>query len=505
MMLCVLYALAVQSAAAASEPPRILISPFHVVSAEQTTVIQQGIEALLNSRLAGLTCPVTVLNDLKSPVSDVGTAKSVVESRQGDYLIYGTVVKFGKTMTLDAFLYNGATDQIDLHYNATADGDADLLKHLSEFTHQLAATLSGVCDSTALPMDIPATAPDSKRRGEFESVSLWKSEIIKDDLVGLCTGDMDGDQHTDLIIARPHVLSVKTFDKGKLLDKAEFDTGKNRSIVGVDCADLNRNGRAEVFVSLIRNDLVSIDSMILEWDGTRLQPIVNDLPWIFRARSTQITDAPILLAQKNKALNTMLGSPIHLFSYTNQSYAPSGTLNVPMENPSLFSLALSQWPDIPVYALYAFNNHIRIYDSTFSITWESEETCGGSTRYLSAQDAFDSEKTNRLYLEPRLVFTDLDGDGKDELISIQNQDLTNHLFSNFKHYKKGRILFFKKGDLEWRPVFKTENVTGYISDFTLTDTDQDNQPELIYAVMKRKEGLFSHPNGYIVVHKWSSH
>ena len=159
----------------------VLLSPFHVVSSDSPDVIRQGIEALLSSRLSGQTITVTVLGNEDGPVSDADGAKAIAESRQGDYLIYGTVVKFGETLTLDAFLYDKAKGEISLHFHDMGEGDASLLKHLSEFSRQATALISG----TAAPdsAESSGTVHVSPKSGGFVSVSLWQSPAIKNDIV----------------------------------------------------------------------------------------------------------------------------------------------------------------------------------------------------------------------------------------------------------------------------------------------------------------------------------
>lgn len=492
------------NAGAADPSPVILISPFHVVSSEKADMMQQGIDALLSSRLAGSPCPVTLATGMDGPVSNIDQARSLTKSRHGDYLVYGTVVKFGETLTVDGFLYTRASDEISLHFHDIGNGDDALLKHISSFAQQAINRIAQPC-YLKNPADSGIKEPAPEKTGGFSSESVWLSPPIKGDIVGMVAGDLDGDRMTDLVIAQPHTLLIQAFDKDKLIVKTEFDTGKRRHIVAVDCADLNQNGYLEIFLSMVEDDDISLNSMILEWDGATWHTLASGLNRVFRAQTGTGSQGPMILSQKNKSLHTMLGGSIQRFISSDDSYSPADTLLVPMNNPSVFSLGLSHDQKGSIHALYDSGRRILIYDQAMELSWESEDIYGGGVNYLAMKDPHDRDLTNRLYLEPRLVFMDLDGDGSDELITIQNKELTNHLFSKFKYFKKGRIVFLKKGDLEWRPVFETENVTGYISDFSLTDSDNDGRPELIYAVVKKKKSLFSDNTGYIAVQKWIYH
>lgn len=496
-----IYLWGVRCVADVSSPHAILISPFKIVSSGQSSVLQQGIDAFLGSRLSDRASIVTVLDAAQNPITDANEAKTATESLHGDFLIYGTVVKFGETITLDVFLYDGAKKEVCLHFHDMGEGDASILKILSAFADKSSAYIFG----TGTPLESMASthpANPALKRGGFFSGSLWASPTISDDIVGIASGDIDGDQSPDLVVAQPHSLSIQAFEKDTLVSKTKFEIDSHLLIIGVDCADLNHNGRSEIFVSMVRDDHNTLNAMILEWDGATMNTLASDMNCVFRSQYGLNGRDTIILTQKNKSLNTMLQGSIQHLNFTDKGYVPSNTLTVPPGTDSVYSLGLSEDTQGAFYALYA-DNRLRIFDKNMDIAWESDSRFGGGVGYLSMNDPNDRDLTNRLYLEPRLVFMDLDRDGINELITVQNDELSNHLFSKFKYFKKGRIVFLKNGGLAWHPVFETENITGYISDFCIADTDNDGQPELIFAVVKKGKRLFSENKGYIAVQKWS--
>lgn len=144
------------------------------------------------------------------------------------------------------------------------------------------------------------------------------------------------------------------------------------------------------------------------------------------------------------------------------------------------------------------NNKIRVFDPTKDLQWESDDILGGSVSYMAKPDTADRDKINRVYLEPRLIFRDLDKDGSDELIAIKNNEATNHLFSGMKNFTKGRITIFSPSDFGYSVVHETDWANGYITDFSLSDIDSDTVPELVYSVVS-KGGFFSDKKSCLVI------
>ncbi|MBU1171744.1 MAG: VCBS repeat-containing protein [Proteobacteria bacterium] len=490
----------------ASEPPSILVMPFRVVSSDKPDLVQSGVQAFLSSRLASDTCSLmttpsasTIPMDVASPSPE--EALAITQKRDANFLIYGTVVKFGQTLTTDAFLFDRDANKTRLHFHDLGTGDEALLGHLTVFSEQVASLLCAPCYPKSRPMDTPPEK-ENNRLG-LSSGSLWKSPPINDEIIGMATGDLDGDQAQDLVLAHKDAISIWAMAPKALTPQARFQIPGDDSVVGVDVADVNKDGHCEIFVSLIQRDHKSINSLILEWDGHVFKTIQSGLKWVFRSLIFPGESSPGIVSQKNKNLSSLLGSPLCRFDYSADNYSPGPPMSTPAEAINLFSFTLSRDTMDTSYAMYAFNNRLRVYDGTLNLLWESEEPMGGGTSFMSMTDPMDRDKTNRLYIEPRLLFCDLDKDGVNELITVKNQELTNHLFSGMKNYTKGQIIVFKRTGLGYSSLFETEKVTGFITDFSQVDTDGDEHPELVYSVINRGKNLFSKKTSYVVIQTWA--
>ena len=482
--------------AVASDRPRVILLPFHIVSQDKSDLLQQGVATLLNSRLSSETCDMVLQvqpagkgNPSESLIRKTLDSKTVCQELQGRFMIFGSIVKLGDTMTTDVFLYDASKGQNTLHFNATGKGDGALLDHLSDFTKKSKPLLSPACFSMAPP-------PVQPKRIEPLPDRIVKSQDLEGRVNGIALADFDNDGQIDIATVSDKTLSIFSLDGKDFKEKAVITVPVKGYVVGLDSADVNSNGVPELFVSVVTDDRMDIASLILEWDGKAYKTIRSDLKWLFRAVRLENGKDPVIIAQKNKNLVSMLGSPIYRFSYH-----PDPALSEPLPLPEgtpLYAFALSCDGKNTLATLS--NNRIRVVDKSKNIQWESENSFGGSISFMARPDSADRDKINRLYLEPRLLFLDLDRDGTEELFVIKNNESTDHLFSGIKNLTKGRISVLGPSDFGYTTLRETDWISGYLSDVSLTDIDRDGIPELVYSVVS-KGGFFSAKKSCLVIQK----
>ena len=481
--------------AAAQKKPKIYLLPFHIVSSEKGDLIQKGIDSIMNSRFSGESCELVIkspplTNDDTSArlIRNPSDGGMVCKELQGDFLIYGSLVKFGDTVTTDVFLYDSSKQKTTLHFTDLGKGEGALLDHITEFTKKAKPLLSPLCFN--------AESPASQKKSPSKPDRIIKSQDLKGVVNGIAMGDFDNDKQIDIVTATDKSINIYALTQNQFKEKVTISVPIKGYVVGVDAADINGNTTPEIFVSVITEDRMDAASIIIEWDGKAYKTIRSDLKWLFRTITMKGEKRPVIIAQKNKNLNSIMGSPIYRFNYGPAS-ASEAPLALP-ESTFLYSIALSDGDKGSLADMK--NNKVRIVNATMGLQWESDDVLGGSLSYMAKPDSADRDKINRVYLEPRLIFKDLDKDDVDELIAIKNNEATNHLFSGMKNFTKGRITIFSTSDFGYSIAHETDWVNGYITDFTLADTDSDMVPELIYSVVS-KGSIFSDKKSCLVIQK----
>jgi hypothetical protein len=277
-------------------------------------------------------------------------------------------------------------------------------------------------------------------------------------------------------------------------ERASIAFPNSQTIAGVDTADLNKNGFPEIFISIIGSDSKSISSSIVEWNGKGYVQIKSGLKWIFRSTAHKTA----ILCQKNDSLNSMLGSQIHYFGYANGIYAPAEPLPVP-KGSNLYGLAVSGEKKGALTAYYDSDNKLKVFDTSRTLIWESNDQFGGGAVFMAKRDDRDRDMINRMFLEPRILFTDLNSDKREELITIKNSESSRHLFTGLKSYKAGQIIIFSSNITGYSPVYNSISVPGYISDFSLVDMNGDNQADLVFPVVTTTGTIIGKQRSYILI------
>ena len=92
-------------------------------------------------------------------------------------------------------------------------------------------------------------------------------------------------------------VSLYRYAAGKLELIDEVIGEMDHTAIRVDVADINQNGRAEIFVTNLYHDKTQLKSYVLEWDGSKLVKIVQDANWYFRVMTVP-GKKPVLLGQQ---------------------------------------------------------------------------------------------------------------------------------------------------------------------------------------------------------------
>jgi hypothetical protein len=149
------------------------------------------------------------------------------------------------------------------------------------------------------------------------------------------------------------------------------------------------------------------------------------------------------------------------------------------------------------------DGYLRVMDASGAVEWKSSERFGGGASYLefpreAAASISGEQLTERIYLDPRLYVTDIDNDGKTEVIVINNEELSGRRLTGLRVFKNGHIECYSGNELGLVPQWKTQSVTGYISDLAIADVDNDGEDELVFSVAAKTAPILGRERSYIV-------
>jgi hypothetical protein len=326
------------------------------------------------------------------------------------------------------------------------------------------------------------TAVGSVAPADMTVEGFWKSHSFQTAINGISLGDVDGDGRTEVVfISHDHVY-VHRFENQRLSKVWEKEGKMGHRFIGVDIADVNRNGRAEIFVTSIQAPGQFPDSFVVEWDGDGFRTVSEGNAWYYRV--VNVPDRGlVLVGQKGRREDLFVGG-VYALTWRDGDYQAADRLTLP-KGVNLYGFAIDDVMNNGEQMIAAFDqgDHIRLFSRSGEEEWKSDDKYGGSMNYLefsmsgtSADDLMD-----RLYLPQRIFIRDMDNDGKNEVIVSSNKEVFRRTLALLRKFNGGHVAALSWNNLGLTPNWRTPQVSGYISDFGIGDFDHDGSDEVIVA------------------------
>ncbi|MCK4729359.1 MAG: VCBS repeat-containing protein, partial [Desulfobacterales bacterium] len=332
------------------------------------------------------------------------------------------------------------------------------------------------------------------------SAGFWKSRNFKLFIKGLALGDVDGDGKTEVVFISDRRIYVHRFENMTFLKIKEVSGKRYQKFIGVDVADINGNGRAEIFVTSLKGAGQRLDSFVMEWDGNGLAPISQKDSWYYR-----VIDMPkrghVLLGQK-RLMDDPFVPGVYQLTWRDGEYRQQEPLTLP-RGINIFGFALGDVMNNGQQMIVAFDkgDHIRIFSLSGNEEWKSDKPHGGSMNYLEFSSQAGGSDTDRLYLPQRIFIRDLDRDGKNEVIVASNQGSLGRLFARFRRFTSGHVASLSWGPLGLTLTRQTPKISGHISDYAIGDFDNDGRDEVIVAQVAKQGTAVTSAKSAIIVYE----
>jgi hypothetical protein len=531
------------SSASAAEPARVLILPFNIHADKDLVYLRKGVADMLASRLA-LKDRIVVVGSTDSSLKveeipetiDAAAALALGATSASDYVLIGSLTVFGNSVSTDASFFDIHQKQPLLTFSEVGNAQGEVISHINLLAARIKEEIFGRKPRTT-PPPVAQSSPkpesgslsrqhpeklldkaagteimdseDAPSAGEAVA-NLWKTQTFKIEIKGFAIGDVDGDTNNEAVFISSKQIFIYRYANRRFTKIAEIQGRRPDSLIGVDVADINHNGPAEIFVtSLSENNRLS--SFVLEWNGNEFKTLTENENWYYRVIKVSPKGPPILLGQKGGYTDAFAG-PVYALGWDNVRYVPEEKQRLP-NWVSVYGLTFGDVLNEGQESVLAFrkNDTLSIMDKDGQEEWTSSETYGGSNVYLlSPAEMNEKKKAGRqtdptagkgLYLQQRIFVTDLDQDKKNEVIVVKNQDVSRGLFQRYRKYINGHFEAFVWDNVGLRSKWKTRKFTGYISDYDVSDLDNDGTDELVFAVMAKSDSPLSDPKSYIV--SWS--
>lgn len=513
---------------------RILILPFSINAEKDLDFLRNGIQDMLTTRLTqpGAVEPLgrEVGEQAMSGVDQVNnsTAAALGERVGADFVVFGSLTLFGNSVSTDARVVDANAGRAVYTFNETGQNQDDVITHINRFATQANQRVfdRSADDDPAATAAAPAADPEAESRMHPEKLwtgrmaaetggeggrreetpglgELWRSQPLRSVVRGLSTGDVDGDGTPEVVYVDDRTIGIYRLTGQRMLRVTTLQSSVNTRHLAVDVADVNNNDRAEIFVSAVFEAHRSLRSFVLEWDGQEFRRIHTNQPWYFRVVDTP-DRGPILMGQRRAQDEHFIGGVDEL-RFQGDGY----TAISPQVLPGWVTVFGFAYGNITgdgreTVAAFGPKDHLRLVNRGGETIWESREPFGKTTTYVetpaeASSSIGDYQETDRQYLPARVLVSDVDGDGQDEVIVSNNDDTAGGFFQKLRMLKGGNMVALAWDKLGLNPDWRTREAGGHVSDYDLYDTDGDGVKELIYSVVRQSDSVVTSPRSFVVV------
>jgi len=534
----------------AKEKFTVTVLPFTLHSAENLDYVRQGIGDMLISRIAvpdkiEVSRKDVVQESIKKlGVKDLSLleVQNIGRQLKSDYVVWGSITKFGSSISIDGKLTDMAGGKSDLAISSQSANLDDVIPKMNDFSQRIVQHILGATPVTsASPATVaspvvpassvtsPPPAPGISREAQIiasmkaagktgtltsminpefinshdpldRKKGFWMSQEFKTEFIGMDIGDVNKDGLNEVVTIDAHNVYVYAkMDQNLKLIK-EIQGKRYHKYISVDVADINKDGTPEIIISSLNNKV--LNSFVLQYQDGDYKLMDSDIRYFLRVIDTP-SGVPMLMGQPY-GMEKVFDSQIYEIIVKDGKYISGDKLKIPV-GLSIYGLTidtLGTGASEKIFALDELdylmimekNNKPlwRILSFGFSPTeliWRSDTQYGGSNNYL---DNFDKQKSQSgqadqpdgTFANLRILTFDTNKDGKKEMIIVKNLSSVGRIFKNLKLFTSSEIYNLEWDGLGMAENWRTNKINGYIADYCFKDVDNDGKPEIVLALVK---------------------
>jgi hypothetical protein len=512
--------------AGAENSKKIVILPLAINANQDLSFLQRGLQNMITSRLTvpGRLVPVESQKVAETLAADPSLQAPLPPSRAielarnlgADYVVVGSLTVFGETISTDAQVFEVATGTPQVSFHQLGASQSEVIRHVDAFSADVNQTLLGIEPQQATaaviaPTPAAPTPSDPRRHPEAlltpsptaapttgaqiprTPTEPWISRPFKTELHGVAVGDVDGDGANEVVTIASNELLVQRLTQGQLVRVAQYDARSHNIFLKVDVADINANGKAEIFVTNLPANSDRLRSFVLEWEDNKLKPIAEKQNWFYHVMAGPDGEMGLYGQKKGEDISTfgfdrLFDGGVYSLEWRDGQYETDLRQHLP-KGTNILSLAYGDAVEADGRTVLSYNREYRLdlFNSEGDEIWTSESFQGTRNLYID-RDAEkidrDSTRTKRIYLPHRILVADLNGNGQREIIVPYNAENMASL-TRTKLFKNGYVQGLEWNGLGMLPAWKTDPAAKFIADVNLGDVDNDGITDVVYAVVNK--------------------
>jgi hypothetical protein len=477
-------ALCISKPAAGDAAVRVLVLPFFVAGGERQQELQDfsdHVARRLRAAIERLGEKVTLESDetvrkvlagRDSPATD-RDVDEIASLAGSDLAVYGFLVSEGSSFRMKGVLWDlrdkRAVVSTDVKVNNIHGLPAILELFMSNVARRLVGTSGLVSLGPTVPAAIGSPGPVlmHTRVSPSREAGPWRSPDIPTALRAVDVGDLDGDYRNETVFIDEFGLTISRFEGGSLKPLAQFSQPP-AAYVSVEVEDLDQDGKAELLLCYVLP--TGIESAIARYAQGDLQ-VAAKFPNMVLATINDPSDEKkrILVGQRTDGKDPFDGR-VTRFGAVKGQFKPTGELTLPQGTLILSYTAGRLGKErTPLQIVLTQDQRLMVFDPANRLLAEDR----GGTYGLGRGVRVPYGKGSRDVMIPgRLVITDTNGDGENELLVI-------------RHSREGSLIEALQWDGQMLGVkWRTVRSPGIISDFRVRDFKNEGIRSLILLLIQ---------------------
>ncbi|WP_208599546.1 FG-GAP repeat domain-containing protein [Desulfospira joergensenii] len=470
LILAVLFSFLL-SASAWAEVKKFMVTPIRITSQEDLGFLEKGILRMLEARL------------------NIPDHASVVKSSEpADYIVEGSVLIFGDQVNTEIKLINAASKELEIGFNEVGTQKGDVLKHIDLFTENVRTQVLGIAPASGLKSPVQQGGYQQVYQGP-RNPEMWRGPALKKEIQSIAVVDIDDDKENETLILSDNELEIyrRTREGFAPLWQGSLDNLDVKHLF-VDVMDLDNDGQKEIFITGVHEKNLIPASFIYHYDASGLTKIAGYLKYFLRVVDTK--DGPVLLGQKTQGKDErMLNTTVYRMI---MDQTGSGLMTSDISYPfaeNVFGMAFGDFMNTgeESTAVLGRDGVISIYSSEGAQVYRGSEEYGGTRAAIDYKGIRytkdDGMVMDKLYLQQRIFAADLYQEGKTSIVVVKNVDEAMGLLDRTRVYRKGHIESLQWNEIGLISQGRTQTISGYISDYTIADMDNDGKKEIVFSVV----------------------
>ena len=499
----------------ASAGGRVALLPF-TANAQDARHLVGPTRDLLASRLAA-ELGLTVIDRSMTDKSSVNTNQpetliKLGKALQVDYVVAGSMTPLGTSLSLDAKVFDIVRNTHQSFY-ATAKSENEIIPAIDNLVLDIGEKMFGRPPRPEAAQT-PSISPNANQQPQYTTAhpdkafagrggmrggspfvypggltsEFQKSQNMKLSLQSMDMADLDGDGQPEIILADRESIQIFKRNDNRLSKVGQIPGQPGFAIHAISVADLNHNGKPEIYVSAADHQTPS--SFAFEWGGSdKANYLFQNAHWYVRA--VQVPGEGMVLAGQKADTDRAVRPGIYRLETKGSALTAGSRLDVP-DSVNLFEFTIADLDNDGSKEIIAIDQYdrLQVLRSSGTVLWKSDDYYGGTTRYIGgkptlnmAQTARTEDDLGRIYIPSRIVVADVNGDGTQDVIINKNLSTASRLFTNMKNYPSGEIHALTWNGLGLTELWRTRKIDGTVMDYLLQPTQDKKRAELLVGIL----------------------